>query len=297
MAAKNAKQSKAQRQAAKTRATRERRSGVSSEKSSPIDKADRKEKLTKVLIAAFALIMALSMVLPSLAPIFSNSSSEDASNSSTTEEDASGSATTTTTVADIDAQYQGLVDELEADLKENKDDLADILNLGNNYLQWAYQAGMYATTDEETAHVTDLYNQSISYYDRYLKLNDSPAAHVDRALAQYYSGSTDDAIAYLVDYTAADGAEYAPAWANLGMMYQYTSDTDNATTCYNKAMEIDPDDETGAYSYANSMLASMNSSSSSSSVTAPTDVSTSTSSNSAGTGLSDTLASAAGTSF
>jgi tetratricopeptide (TPR) repeat protein len=250
---------------------------------SPLDRQDRKSRLTKIAVIVFAVIMALSMMLPSLASIFtSDSASDAASEADSTGSDATTITTETTTVATIDATYSPEVEDLKARLAEDENDLAALLNLGNDYLQWAYTASIYASTDEEKAHVDELYDLSVEYYDRYLALNDSNAAAVDRALALYYKGDVDGAIAYLEERAQGAGAEYGPVWANLGMMYESQDRTDDATNAYNMAMQTDPDDEYGAYSYASERLDAMNGSS------------TSTSTSSSGS-LSDTLSEASGT--
>jgi tetratricopeptide (TPR) repeat protein len=252
---------------------------------SPLDKQESKSRLMKIAVIVFAVIMALSMMLPSLASIFtSDSASDAASQADSTGSDAAATTTQTTSVATIDAAYSSEVEDLKARLEEDENDLAALLNLGNDYLQWAYTASMFASTDEETAHVDELYDLSIEYYDRYLALNDSNAAAVDRALALYYKGDVDGAIAYLEERSQGAGAEYGPVWANLGMMYESQGDTDAAESAYNKAMETDPDDEYGAYTYASERLASLN------------GTSTSSSMSSSGS-LSDTLSSASGTSL
>lgn len=257
----------------------------------PLARQERKSRLTKIAVIVFAVIMALSMMLPSLASIFTSDSADQASGETSEEADSGGSDATsaeTTSMATVDATYTSEVNDLLARVEEDENDLAALLNLGNDYLQWAYTASFYASTDEENAHVTELYDNAIEYYDRYLALNDSNAAAVDRALAQYYKGDVDGAIAYLEERAQGAGAEYGPVWANLGMMYESQSRTDDAENAYNMAMQTDPDDEYGAYSYASERLASLNGESTSTG----TDVSTGSSS---GTSLSDTLSGASGT--
>ena len=117
----------------------------------------------------------------------------------------------------------------------------------------------YASTDEENAHVTDLLQKAEDYYDTYLESNDAAAAHVNRALCRYYLGDSAGAISALEKFVAAT-PDYAPAWANLGMIYQETGDTNKAEDAYNKALEVDPNDENGMKSYVTSQLQSITSS-------------------------------------
>ena len=242
---------------------------VVEEKSKTELKRERNKKLTGIAVGIFAVIMALSMMLPSLTYIFGNNAAEpqeEVTQAADAEEaspdDAATDEDVPTGIAAVDANYATVVDPLEAKLKDNPQDLATLLNLGNDYMSWASTAGAYATDDEGVAHVNDLFGKAIGYFDQYLQLNDSPAVKVNRALCVYYSGSTDQAIADLEALTTEESG-YGPAWANLGMLYENEGSTDEARAAYQKAVEADPDDEYGAKSYANRRLASMSASSSS----------------------------------
>lgn len=239
---------------------------------------------TRIVVGIFAVVMALSMMLPSLAPIFA---SETASQQAEQEDENANEAKTPTeeeaVSEDEEAAPDGTLDEAIVNvpdneslkslaeqyedsnakflkrLEEDPNDLAALLNLGQNYMNWGYSATHSSSTDEETAYSKALVNKAIEYYDRYLKLHDSDAAKVQRALCQYYAGDTDEAIAALTAMTEQN-PDYALAWANLGMLYEQQSDYDKALEAYGKASKADPDDEYGVKSYADQRIAAINSS-------------------------------------
>lgn len=305
-----------------------------------LQEAERKEaskdRAKKIGIAVFAVVMALSMMLPSLVTIASNmrgsetpaadaatddsastddstsadsaatdsaaadSSSADSSASASDADSATSAEASSASDADsssssmvttIDENYKTEVDALKKRLDADANNLAALLNLGNQYMSWGYNVSYYASGDESAStHASELFDEAISYYDRYLALNDSNAVKVDRALCQFYGG----------DYTAAqealekltkDAPDYGPAWANLGLVYESTFNTTSAEEAYKKAAEVDPEDEYGSKTFANQRLASMHESelTESQDVIEPSTPST--------TGLSQTLADASGLSL
>nr|WP_314639123.1 tetratricopeptide repeat protein [uncultured Olsenella sp.] len=277
-------------------------------------RAARKGRVTAIVVGVFAVLMALSMMLPSLAAIFSPASSSktadasqsQASSDSSSQDQSSGDSATDSAATGIDAvnaRYQKDVDELKARLDSDPKGLATLLNLGNDYMSWAYASSSYATSDDQKAQVAELWKSAISYYDQYLEQKDSNAVRVNRALCQLYSGDTDAARAALEELTAAQ-PDYGPAWANLGMVYEAAGESDSAREAYQKAEEKDANDEYGAKSYAQRRLAAMDaaakaadSGSTSGSGTSGQTGATGTSSGTTTQGLSDVLASRSGTSL
>lgn len=295
-------------------------------------KQEGKDRAKKIGIAIFAVVMALSMMLPSLVTIVSNmrpkdadvqqttsgdaSSSSSATDSSTstdtsssssatdssatsdtatsdtaTSESSSSSSETSTTVASLDADYQVEVNALEKRLADDPKNLAALLNLGKQYMSWAYSVSYYGGSEEGAIdHAHDLFDKAIGYYDQYLALNDSNAVKVDRALCQFYAGDYDAAQAALEKLTK-DASDYGPAWANLGLVYESMWDTESAQDAYKKAAEADPNDEYGARSFANRRLAAMNESAVTEGQDAIEPSSTPT------TGLTQTLTDASGIGF
>lgn len=238
---------------------------------------------TKIIIGVFAVIMALSMMLPSLSAIFaSNPSSEG----STQEESSDQSAAEAAEAADekkteeekkdegaedpdpavpdneslksLEETYGEKTGKLKERLKENPENLAVLLNLGENYMNWGYSANSSSATDEEQEYSKKLLKKAISYYDRYLKLNDSPTVRINRALTQYYAGETDAAIDALKKI-CEENPQNPLAQAQLGYLYESRYDIENASAAYRTAAELDPDDTYGIKSYANQRLIALNS--------------------------------------
>ena len=263
----------------------------------------------RIAIAVIAVVMALSMMLPSLSSIFSGSSSstttdqsssadastsESTSSSSSDSSSSSSSTSTTSTVDTIDSEYKTLVASLESKLANDPNNLATLLNLGRDYMQWGYQVVYSGTTDADTTHGNDLLDKAISYFDQYLALNDSNSVKVDSALCLLYKGDTSGAISALQQITT-DSPDYGPAWANLGLAYEISGDSTSALSAYQQAETTDADDEYGAKSYAEKRIAAINSSATS--TTSGTSATSGTSSTSTTQGLSDTLASKSNTSL
>lgn len=252
----------------------------------------------KVVIVIFAVIMVLAMMLPSFVSVMqsnqqaaqqqeqqsqdstdsSDSSSSDSSDSSDDSTDTASLEGVPENLQSLASQYSGTVSTLENKLKDDPNNLAALLNLAHDYMNWGYSAISQSTTDEETSYSQGLLQQAIGYFDRYLELNDANSAKVDRALCQYYSGDTDAAREALEQITQ-DAPDFAPAWANLGMIYEREGDTDKAENAYQQASDNDPDDEYGAKSFAEQRLiqlkAQENASSSDSESSALSDSSTS----------------------
>lgn len=263
----------------------------------------------KVALTVFAVLMALSMMLPSIAAIIGTSSSQDSSSqsqsadsgsSADSSDSGSSSDGTADAVAQADEKYQPLVDALQTKLSSDSQNLATLLNLGKDYMAWGVTVRYSGSTDASTSHANELLEKAISYYDQYLALKDSGAVRVDRALCQYYEEETSEATAALEQLTQ-DMPDYGPAWANLGMLYESAGNSDQAREAYQKAQEADADDEYGAKTYATQRISAMDSAASSSAGTTDSTSATTSGSSTTGStgvkGLSDTLANLSGTSL
>ena len=195
-------------------------------------------RLQKGVIIAFIVIFAFSTLASALASVISTNQEEES-----TEE------TDETAVDDIDAEYEDIVASLEAKLEEDPENKAAMLALGRYYLSWGSAVSDIASTDDETTYATELIDTAIGYYDQYLALEDSAAARVSRAICEYYKEDLDAAVADLTEVTT-NWPEFALAWAYLGMIYEEQELTDEALAAYEQAIELDPSDEYGAYSFA-----------------------------------------------
>jgi tetratricopeptide (TPR) repeat protein len=258
-------------------------------------------KGTKIVIGVFAVIMALSMTLPSLAPIFANDSNDDTqeqeqeaqtedkdeaaegestddaeSDEAADTDNASESGESTTDEAKDDAAagvpdnetLKNLADEnadevkkFEDRLEKDPNNLAALLNLGQIYMNWGYSAQYSSTTDEERDYSKGLLNKSVEYFDRYLAIEESDAVKVQRLSSLYYLGETQESLDAMKKITE-ENPDYPLAWAHLGLFYEWQYDQANALDAYKKAAETDPKDEYGVKSFADEHVKSINQSTS-----------------------------------
>ena len=237
-----------------------------------VDRMGGKKRTKEIAVAVFAVIIGVSMMLPSLAYIFtghgpsgqgSNSSqSSDSTNSSESAGDDGGSTDSGNTdssnegakndIASIDDRYQKPISSLEDKLASATDDtskLPTLLGLGDDYLQWALAASRQASDDAAKAHVSELYVKAIDYYRQYLAINDSGAVKVKISQCQLYSGDTDAAVQTLEALTQAS-PDYGPAWVYLGVTYAQKGDNTKAINALKRAEAADPNDEYGAKTLA-----------------------------------------------
>ena len=215
-------------------------------------KLDRKKTIRNVAVSAFAILLVLSMMIPSLASIVSG-----ARNAKAVSEAQNAISGGEVTAEQIDAIYGSGIDELEKTLTESPNDLDTLLQLGNQYLSWGYAAGAYISDDTAAEHSAELFTKAQEYYDRYLAIEDNVDVKVNRALCDLYAGNISEAQTGL-EAVVADNPESASAWANLGMIYELTN-PDAAALAYERAIAADPDDEAGAKSYAQARLDALNS--------------------------------------
>ena len=279
---------------------------------------------TKIVVGIFAVVMALSMMLPSLAPIFAGSMQKNSSSEQTNQEQKDGASNSEAakteenkdenakmpatelaervpdneTIKTSTNTYAKKAEKYEKRLATDPKNLAALLNAGQTYMNWGYGISYSATADAEKSYVNDVLNKAIEYFDRYLALNDAKSVKVDRALCKSSMGDTDGAIKDLEAMSAEDPA-FPLVWANLGMLYQTKGDSEKATQAYQKAVETDPNDEYGAKSYANQQIISLNSKVSSPGDAGDASISSDSGSNSSSgaAGLSSTLANNSGTAF
>lgn len=254
-------------------------------------------KGTKIVIAVFAVIMALSMTLPSLAPIFAGNAtnddqeeaqteqetdatteessdesqqgaaegdsaeSEEAATGEEAQEDATAGVPDNDTLKDLAEQNASEVKKFEDRLAKDPNNLAALLNLGQIYMNWGYSAQYSSSTDEEKDYANGLLNKSVEYFDRYLAIEDSDAVKVQRLSSQYYLGNTQESLEAMKAITEAN-PDYPLAWAHLGLFYEWQYDYTNALAAYKKASETDPNDEYGVKSFADEHTTSINQSTS-----------------------------------
>lgn len=223
------------------------------------DRMGGKKRMREIVIILFAVLMGVSMMTPSLAGIFGNRNAQQQDQQDQDQQSAAAGTDTGTAsgIAAVDDRYQPLVSDLESKLRDDPTNLATLLGLGNDYMQWGYEASTVATTDQDKQHSQDLLATAQDYYNQYLALNDSDVVRVHIALCKLYGGDASGAQADLEALTQSN-PDFGLAWANLGLVYEREGDATKATDAYNKAKAADPDDEYGAKSFAEQRLKAIN---------------------------------------
>lgn len=206
-------------------------------------KKERQDKISKIAVGAFAVVMALSMMLPSLVALVQQPGAAQGSGIELNMEM-------------IDSQYGDAVSQMDAKLESDPKDTETLQQAGSACLTWASYARLFVQSEDDLNHVNELYDRSIGYFDRYLEIQDSDEIFVNRSLARYYAGKTDEAVKELEGYSK-DHGEYAPLWAYLGIMYEAQENKDAAREAYNKAIDLDSDGAAGALDIARERLDAM----------------------------------------
>ena len=198
----------------------------------------------KVVIVAFAVILVVSMCLP----FFSSCSFNSGNASQQAEEsDQQADSTTDTTVAAVKQKYSGIITSLEQKLADNPDNTTAMASLGNNYMDMANAMRAASDYSGNEDQVEEAFATAADYYGQYLAKETSQAVSVDHAVCLFYGGKADEGLAELTAYVEGDGADYAMAWFNLGVMH-YTGETPDyaaAVEAFNKAAELDSDGSAG----------------------------------------------------
>lgn len=204
------------------------------------DKKKRGPKEIAVII--ISVIVALSLMLPSLALIFGQGTS------STTQGES-----IPTSFEGLEERYQPVVDQYQADLDADPDDANAEYRLGTAYFEWASYARFFAGTDEQKEQVDEMFSSATKALTTFIEqqggytTNTAKQAAVSKALCAFYQDDAAQAIEQL--QTLGDETDYAPAWANLGMVYESEDDDAKAIAAYEKGIAADPDGGLSARSY------------------------------------------------
>lgn len=223
---------------------------------------DRKKKWFEVGVVVFGVLMALGMMLPSLAPIFSHQAQQQAQKDaqdqakSTQEDDGSVDKSTSgksqDASTDVKDEFSVLIDRYEARLKKDDHDLAALLNLGNAYFARGQAARGKVQSDSDKQNVAQCFAKAQSYFDAYLALKDSKAVRVNKAMCTFYQGDASSAQQQI--QSILDQGDYAPAWVNLGIIYESQGNKSEAKSSFQKAKDADSHNEYGIATLANTHL-------------------------------------------
>lgn len=199
----------------------------------------------KVVIVAFAVILVVSMCLPFFSSCSFNS--DNASQQAEESDQQADSTTNATTVAAVKQKYSGIISSQEQKLADNPDNTTAMASLGNNYMDMANAMRAASDYSGNEDQVEEAFATAADYYGQYLAKETSQAVSVDHAVCLFYGGKADEGLAELTAYVEGDGADYAMAWFNLGVMH-YTGETPDyaaAVEAFNKAAELDSDGSAG----------------------------------------------------
>ena len=194
-------------------------------------------RFQKTVIIIFVVVFALSTLAGALASVFQSTQSQEIEYN----------------VDYIDSQFEPSVSDLESQVEASPEDTSLLRSLGDGYMQWGSYVMVLATTDEETSHANDLFNKAIATYDDLLALGEDSDVSVNRAMCEYYKGDYTAATNDLEALTEAD-PDHASAWLNLGIVNEAQGETEDAIAAYEKAVELDPEDDQGVKSSAQSRL-------------------------------------------
>lgn len=205
----------------------------------------------KIGIIVAAIVFAVFTVCTSLASVFANSvaASQAENNQSESESD-------TNSVESVNNRFSAVVDDLNAKLAQNPTDTASLLALARYQTNWGVALSQLEG-DDATAAANSKLDEAIASYDKLFELEPSDALLLNRAMCYYYKKDTNTALTELQEIVQ-NNPSYAPAWANLGMIYVETGDTDGALNAFQQASDNDPDNAYGVKSYATQQLAYLN---------------------------------------
>lgn len=181
---------------------------------------------------------------PASAQASAAGSSSSGSGSSSGSDSSSGSSgSNLSTMDDVNATYGTAEKQLESAYDNDTGNPAALLNYANGYYDWGSAAMQVAKSDDDQAHVRDLFSKAEGLYTQYLEKNpDSNSVIVDRAISVFYTGDHKKAISQLEEFTAKNDS-FAAAWANLGTFYEADGQRDKAKDAYQKAVDKATDND------------------------------------------------------
>lgn len=218
------------------------------EKTKKIQKKDKKKRTGKeIAIIVVSIVMVVSILLPSLSSIVTKNSSSSKTNADGTPNP--------TSYEEAESTYQPKVDEAKAKLDKDSNDQQAMYDLATDYYNWASKASSYAKDDQDKKNKANkLYQDAIDEYSTYLDAvgnfdsSDAKTAALNRAMAYKALDNKDKAKDELK--TLGEQANYANAWANLAMLYENDSQTQDALIAYGKAATSADMSSSGSRNYA-----------------------------------------------
>lgn len=169
----------------------------------------------------------------------------------------SGTAGTTGTgqLDAIAAKYTASTSAYEQVLASEPTSYTVLVNLGNTYFDWALDAQEAAKTQASLAGVDrPMWLSATTYYERAVDVQPGdPSVTTDLAIAYYYTGQTDKAIAAVEPVMEAN-PDFAQAFFNAGVFYNTAGQADKAIAALTRYLELDPQGASGSREFAETTL-------------------------------------------
>lgn len=201
----------------------------------------RKRTGKEIAVIVIAIIMVVSILLPSFAVFLGNKQN----------------ATPTSFSSTVDI-YTPQIETLQKKLEENPTSATDALALANEQYNYGRYAMVYAQTDEEKTQANQIMQTAADDFTHYLDLAgelvtfDEKNAVVTRALCNLYLDNATNAIRQLKDLLKE--TNFAPAWQGLGMIYESQGDTNKAIEAYQNALDAPQEAQQDVTSYCEQRL-------------------------------------------
>lgn len=201
----------------------------------------RKRTGKEIAVIVMAVIVVVSILLPSFATFVSGNKSQTATSFSSAQE-----------------IYKPKVDELQTKFDQDPTNAEAALNLANEEYLYGSNAINYASTDDEKSEADAIMRKAVDDFTTYLNLAgslttfDEKNAVVTRALCNLYLGDDTLAIQQLKDLLKE--TNFAPAWQGLGMIYESQGNNNQAIEAYQNAIAAPQESNQNVTSYCESRL-------------------------------------------
>lgn len=201
----------------------------------------RKRTGKEIAVIIMAIIVVISILLPSFASFVSGNTAETPTSFSSTQE-----------------IFKPKVDELQAKFNEDPSNAEVALDLANEEYLYGTNAINFASTDDEKSQADAIMQKAVDDFTTYLNLAgalttfDEKNAVVTRALCNLYLDNDSLAIQQLKDLLKE--TNFAPAWQGLGMIYESLGNNNQAIEAYQNAIVAPQEANQNVTSYCESRL-------------------------------------------
>lgn len=193
---------------------------------------NRMSPAMKVVVVIFAIILVVTLTLPSLSALFSKSESQA---DTTTEQAQQDQPKTPQSAEEVDASFKPAIDSLEKRLQEAPTNVSLLHNMSEAYRSWGIALSPYAQDQAVKDHQNEVLQKAVDTYDKLYQQSPSNTVKTDKAVTKYYMGKTDEAIADLE--AIAKEEPTTEHWANIAVLYEQMDNKEKAEEYYNKALE------------------------------------------------------------